>query len=117
MSKVLVLDDHRDTAESLGLLLGLHGHDVRAVTSAYAAFDALADFAPDVWLVDVRMPGMDGYEVARRVREALGPGARVLALTGELEAAADPRAAVFDRVFTKPPDLEELLGAVAEPGH
>jgi CheY-like chemotaxis protein len=115
MSKVLVLDDHPDTAESLGLLLGLYGHDVRAVTSGYAAFDVLDDFAPDVCLLDIRMPGLDGYQVAARMRRLLGPGVRVLALTAEREAAADPRAAVFDQVFVKPPDLGELLGAVAEP--
>jgi CheY-like chemotaxis protein len=117
MSKVLVLDDNADGAESLGLLLALHGHEVRAVTTATAAFDALTGFTPDVCLLDVRMPGMNGYQVARRVRAALGPGVRVFALTAELEAADDPRAAVFDRVFTKPPDLGELLGAVADPGH
>ena len=117
MSKVLVLDDNPDTAESLGILLGLHGHNVRAVTSGYAAFDALADFDPDVCLVDIRMPGMDGYQVASRMRRVLGPSVRVLALTGELGAAADPRSSVFDHVFIKPPDLGELLGAVAEPGH
>src|SRR5262245_48884082 len=98
MPKVLVLDDHPDAAESLGLLLRLLGHDVRAVTSPSAALDALADFAPDVCLLDLRMPGMDGYQVARRVRAALGPGVRVFALTAELEAADDPRSTVFDRV-------------------
>ena len=117
MSKVLVLDDNTDGAESLGMLLGLHGHDVRAVTTAKAAFDALADFTPDVCLLDIRMPGMSGYEVASRMREVLAPGVRVFALTAELDAVADPRAEVFDQVFTKPPDLGELLGAVAALGH
>ena len=116
MSKVLVLDDHPDTAESLGMLLSMSGHDVRAMTSGYAAFEALTEFTPDVCLLDIRMPGMDGYEVASRMREALGPSVRVLALTGELQAAADPRAEVFDRVLIKPPNLMELLSAVAAPG-
>lgn len=116
MPKVLVLDDHRDTAESLGMLLSMRGHDVRAVTSGYSAFDVLDDFEPDVCLLDIRMPGMDGYQVAARMRRLLGPGVRVLALTGVLGAAADPRSTVFDRVFTKPPDLGELLDAVAESG-
>jgi CheY-like chemotaxis protein len=117
MAKVLVLDDNADGAESLGLLLGLHGHEVRAVTTAKAAFDALADFTPDVCLLDIRMPEMNGYQVARRVRATLGPDVRVFALTAELEAADDPRSTVFDRVFFKPPDLGELLGAVAGTGH
>ena len=116
MPKVLVLDDHPDTAESLGMLLSMSGHDVRAVTSGYAAFDALDDFAPDVCLLDIRMPGMDGYQVAARMRRVLGPGVRVLALTGVLGAAADPRSTVFDRVLFKPPDLAELFDAVAVTG-
>jgi CheY-like chemotaxis protein len=113
MSKVLILDDHPDTAESLAVLLSVYGHDVQAMTSGYAAFDALAGFTPDVCLLDIRMPGMDGFQVAARMREVLGPGVRLLGITGELQAAVDPRAEVFDRVFTKPPDPRELLRAVA----
>jgi CheY-like chemotaxis protein len=113
MSKVLVLDDHPDTAESLGMLLSMHGHDVRAMTSGYAAFEALTEFTPDVCLLDIRMPGMDGYEVASRMREALGPSVRLVALTAQREAVADPRAEVFERVLTKPPDADELFKAVA----
>ena len=113
MPRVLVVDDHRDTAESLGIVLGLHGHDVRAVTNGFAAFSAVVDFTPDVCVVDVRMPGMDGFAVAERLRAILGPGVRLVAVTGERTAASDPRAGVFDRVLTKPLGLGELLGAVA----
>lgn len=60
MSKVLVLDDNADVAESLGLLLSLHGHEVRAVTTAQAAFGALADFTPDVCLVASACPEWTG---------------------------------------------------------
>jgi two-component system CheB/CheR fusion protein len=116
MSKVLVLDDHPDTAESLGMLLSMSGHDVRAMTSGYAAFEVLTEFTPDVCLLDIRMPGMSGYEVASRMREVLGPNVRLLALTGERDAAADPRSEVFERVLTKPPDPDELFRAVAAPG-
>jgi CheY-like chemotaxis protein len=115
MPNVLVVDDHRDTAESLALLLGLEGHDVRAVTSGFAAFSALADFTPDVCVLDIKMPLMDGFAVAVRLREALGPNVRLLALSVEENVGANPRAGVFDAVFTKPPDLRELFAAVAGP--
>ena len=113
MPKILVIDDNRDTAESLAVLLTLAGHDARSVTSGYAAFTALSEFTPEVCLVDIRMPGMNGYEVAARLRAIFGPGVRLLALTGELGAERDPRATVFEQVFAKPPDLGELFGAVA----
>ncbi len=113
--KVLVVDDHRDTAESLGVALGLLGHDVRAVRSGLAAFYAVTDFAPDACVVDIRMPAMDGFTIAERLRGLLGPGVRMVAVTGERAAASDPRAGVFDRVLTKPLGLGELLGALAAP--
>jgi CheY-like chemotaxis protein len=117
MSKVLVVDDYPDVAESLGLLLSMSGHDVRTATAGPAALALLTEFHPDVCVLDVRMPGMDGYQVAARLRRMLGPEVRVLAMTAEPEAAADPRAGVFDRVFVKSADPRELLGAVAAPGH
>jgi CheY-like chemotaxis protein len=110
---VLVIDDHPDTAQSLAQLISAAGHEARAVRSAFAAFDALADFDPDVCLVDLLMPVMDGFEAARRLRVILGPHVRLLAITGVPAAAADPRAAVFGRVFTKPINTTELLSALA----
>src|SRR6516162_10506388 len=86
MARVLVVDDHRDTAESLGLL----GREVRAVRSGLAAFSAVIDFTPDACVVDIRMPGMDGFTVAGRLRDLLGAGVRLVAVTGERSAASDP---------------------------
>jgi CheY-like chemotaxis protein len=112
--RVLVIDDHVDTATSLAVLLAAHGHHARAARSAFAAFHALAEFDPEVCLVDLRMPLMDGFETAARLRMILGPHVRLLAITGELVAALDPRAEVFERVFTKPLDVGELLRAIAD---
>jgi two-component system, OmpR family, response regulator len=112
--RVLVIDDHLDTAASLAVLLDAVGHDARAARSAFAAFDTLAEFDPDVCLVDLRMPMMDGFETAVRLLVILGPHVRLLAMTGEPRAAADPRTAAFERVFAKPLDVPELLRAVAE---
>ena len=61
------------------------------------------------------MPMMDGFETATRLRVILGPHVRIMAITGELRAAADPRAAVlFERVFIKPLDIDELLRAIVD---
>jgi CheY-like chemotaxis protein len=113
--RVLVIDDHVDAASSLAVLMAVNGHDARAAASAFAAFSALAEFDPDVCLVDLRMPMMDGFETAARLRIILGHRVRLLAITGELSAAADPRTAMlFKRVFTKPLDVPALLQAVAD---
>ena len=113
--RVLVIDDHRDTTASLVTLLTVAGHLACGVTSAFAAFDVLLKFDPEVCLVDLRMPLMDGFETATRLRVVLGPRVRMLAISGELRAAADPRAAaVFERVFTKPLDVPNLLREIAD---
>jgi two-component system, OmpR family, response regulator len=111
--RVLVVDDHTDTAASLAVLLAANGHQARAAGSAFAAFDVLAEFDPEVCLIDLRMPLMDGFETADRLRMILGPRVRLLAITGELAAASDSRAARFEQVFTKPLAVAELLRAVA----
>ena len=112
--RVLIIDDHADTATSLAVLLAASGHSTRATRSAFAAFSVLIEFDPDVCLVDLRMPLMDGFETAARLRMILGPHVRLLAITGELAAALDPRAEAFEQVFTKPLDVDELLRAIAD---
>src|SRR5687767_10060953 len=73
---VLVVDDSRDNAESLAILLGFDGHRVRVAFSGPQALTAVAEEAPDVMILDVRMPGMDGLDVARRVAAGRAPGSR-----------------------------------------
>jgi CheY-like chemotaxis protein len=114
MANVLVVDDHPDVAETLAEVLRLTGHDARPFLSGPDALAALAGFRPDACVLDLRMPGMDGFELAGRLRAALGPGATLVALSGELGAVGDGRAWVFDRVFAKPPDLGRLLDALAD---
>jgi signal transduction histidine kinase/ActR/RegA family two-component response regulator len=67
--RVLVVDDNRDAAESLAQLLKLKGHEVRAVFDGPSALDAARTYQPDVILLDIGLPRMDGYEVARRLRD------------------------------------------------
>src|SRR5437660_1528149 len=70
--RILVADDHHDTAESLGLLLELLGAETRIAHSGPDALALLETFGPSVAVVDIGMPGMDGYEVARRIRKSDG---------------------------------------------
>ena len=80
---ILVVDDDHDAADSLALLLTLLGHEVRTAYDGPAALRAAHGRLPRFVLLDIGLPGMDGYEVARRLREQPGRDAvRVIALTG-----------------------------------
>jgi CheY-like chemotaxis protein/two-component sensor histidine kinase len=81
--RLLVVDDNQDAADSLAMLLRLQGHEVRVAHSGSAALDITKGYTPDVVFLDIGMPGMDGYEVARRLRQQPGWEKVVLAaLTG-----------------------------------
>ena len=115
-ARVLVVEDDADAAESLGMLLEILGHRVVVVHDGPDALRAAQDEPPDVMLVDVGLPGMDGYEVARRVREDRGLGGVLLvALTGHGREEDRHRAleAGFDHHLVKPVSPEVLQGVVA----
>ena len=108
---MLVADDNRDSAESLGMLLRLMGNDVRIVYDGVEAVSEAEAFRPDVILLDIGMPKLDGYEAARRIREQpWSEDALLVALTGwgNEEDKRKASEAGFDRHFTKPIDPEEL---------
>jgi CheY-like chemotaxis protein len=114
--RVLVVDDNRDAAESLALLLEVAGHQVRACHDGPAALERVEEFQPDVVLLDIGLPGMDGYEVARRLRALPGGrGVLLVALTGYGQDDDQRRAreAGFDHHLIKPADLEALAGLLA----
>ena len=116
---VLLVEDNPDAAESLTTLLELLGHHVRAVYDGIAALDAARASTPDVMLVDIGLPGMDGYEVARRVRRDPALTQVVLvALTGysRNEDKRQAMAAGFDHYLVKPVDPDALHGLVARFG-
>jgi PAS domain S-box-containing protein len=114
--RVLVVDDNVDAAESLSMLLELQGHEVRVAHDGPAALQACEAFGPDLVLLDIGLPRMDGYEVARRMRAAAwGRAVRLVALTGwgqqrDIEAA---RQAGFDDHATKPIDDARLRAVLA----
>jgi CheY-like chemotaxis protein/two-component sensor histidine kinase len=117
--RVLVVDDNVDAANSLALLLKLSGHDVQAAYDGPSALLVAETFHPQLVLLDIGMPGMDGYEVARRLRKQQDHQTAVLAaLTGWGQEEDRRRAmeAGFDYHFVKPiePDaLEQLLALPA----
>jgi len=114
--RILVVDDNVDAAESLQRVLQIHGHTVRAVGDGYAALDAVASFHPAVVLLDIGLPELDGYEVARRIR-AMPRGSEIClcAVTGWGQADDKRRAreAGFDEHMTKPVDLAALAALIA----
>jgi two-component system, sensor histidine kinase len=114
--RVLVVDDNRDAATSLSEFLRLDGHESLAVYGGREALDAVATFKPDVVLLDIGLPELDGYEVALRLR-ASGSTVRLIALTGygQAEDVQRTRAAGFDAHLVKPVDFAALERAVAEP--
>ena len=115
--RVLVVDDNADAADSLALLLGLQGHQTESVHGAHEAIERARAFAPHVVLLDIGLPEMDGYEVARRLR-AEGTGGVLIALTGYAQPEDVQRAmdAGFDAHVTKPVALSELTRVLEEHG-
>lgn len=114
--RILVVDDNRDSADSTGLLLVLWGHQVRVVYDGPSALRAAAEYRPDVCLIDIGMPGMDGFQLAERLRhDSLLPGARLIALTGfdreAGEQSNDPR---FDAYLLKPVEMAALQEVLAQ---
>ena len=110
--KVLIADDNRDAADSLAALLQLDGHETRLSFDGDDALSTYERFQPDVCLLDIGMPGRDGYEVARAIRRLPGGGRPVLiAITGWGQEA-DRHLAIeagFDHHLTKPVDPRRLV--------
>ena len=109
-TRVLVADDNRDAADTLARILATYGHEVRVVYDGHAALDECERFAPHVAVLDVGMPGADGYEVARTLRNARGTRPKLIALTGWGQEADRNRAidAGFDHHLTKPADPQSV---------
>ncbi len=114
--RVLVVDDNHDAAESMGILLKLLGADVQVAYGGSDALEVIGAYQPAVVLLDIGMPGMDGHEVARRIRQQ--PQFRdvmLIALTGwgQEEDRRRSQTAGFDYHLTKPADVEALQKLLA----
>ena len=117
--RLLVVDDNVDAAESLGMVLDLLGAEVRVVNSGLEALATMAAYAPTAVVLDIGMPGMDGYEVARRIRaEPRYDDVTLIAMTGwgQDEDRRRTRAEGFDHHLIKPPDIAALQAVLASIG-
>jgi CheY-like chemotaxis protein len=115
--RVLCVDDHPDTAESLGTLLSLNGYQVETATDGEKALARAPGFRPQACVLDITMPGIDGNELARRFRaEPGGNDVLLVALTalGDYPALERMADSGFDLHFAKPVEPAELFTALRE---
>ena len=112
--RILVVDDNADAADSLGMLLEVRGDEVRIAYDGLEALDSETDFRPEVVLLDIGMPKLSGYDVARRIRAARGNAVLIIAITGwgQEDDRQRARDAGFNHHFTKPVDFEMLLDLI-----
>ena len=119
-SKILVVDDNLDTARSLAKLLKLLNNDVRTAHDGFSAIEEARADRPDVILLDIGLPGLDGYQVARRLRDEGFGETVVIAVSGygEEQAKVRSRESGFDHHLVKPVDLNLLVAIIgAKPGN
>lgn len=112
--RVLLVDDYPDTTSTMAVLIGYWGHDVRVANDGPQALTIARDYQPDVIFLDTAMPGMDGHEVARRLREDLGLASAFLVGMSGYGSEADQargREAGYNEFLLKPvdPDLIRRL--------
>jgi CheY-like chemotaxis protein len=110
--RILVVDDNRDSAESLALMLQMIGHDARCATDGLAGLETASSFRPEVVFLDIAMPRLNGYDLARRIRDQhWGRGLSLIAMTGLSRAEDQRRAreAGFNHHLVKPVAFEEVM--------
>jgi CheY-like chemotaxis protein len=116
LPRVLVVDDATDARNSLRLLFEMWGLEVRDAADGHAALEVVRTFLPDIAVLDIRLPGMDGFELARRLRRLPGLEAvELVAITGHHVETDDGDAvsAGFKRLLLKPYDPRELESVVS----
>jgi signal transduction histidine kinase/DNA-binding response OmpR family regulator len=115
-SRVLIVDDNQDAAETIASYLQLAGHQVQVVGDGHQALARAASFAPQAVILDIGLPGLDGYEVARRLRELPALHTTLIVALSGYAQAHDPvrtQAARFDLYVVKPADPQALVDKIA----
>lgn len=112
--RVLVVDDNEDAANSLATLLEVMGHTVRTAYDGPEAIVAADEFVPAVALLDIGLPRLSGYDIARHLRQRRGAEVVLVAITGwgQEEDRRRAKEAGFDHHFTKPADFDALLSLI-----
>lgn len=115
--RIMIVDDNVDAAFVLSMLLKKMDHEVHAMHGGEEAIELVKDFRPDVVFLDIGMPGMDGYEVCRRIRGLEGvEKIHIVALTGwgQKEDKERAKEAGFDQHLVKPTDRETIIRLLAD---
>jgi CheY-like chemotaxis protein len=113
--RILIVDDNADAAESIAVLMEIDGHEVKTVTDAMQALACLETFAPQIAIIDIGLPGMNGYELAAGIRANRSmPKPMLIALTGygQAEDFDRSRDAGFDHHFVKPAEIQAIQAAI-----
>jgi DNA-binding response OmpR family regulator len=110
LKRILVVDDNEDVANCVAEVLRLMGHEARVAYNGRSALDAASQAPPEVMLLDIVMPGMSGFEVARQIRLQHGPSVLLIAVTafGQEADRQMSRDAGFDQHLVKPLDMQLL---------
>ncbi len=115
--RILIVDDNQDAADSIAQYLQLEGHEVKTVGDGPQALACVPVFAPQIVVLDIGLPGLSGYEVARRLRaQPDAAHALLIAMTGygQKEDQLRAMAAGFDHHFVKPADPRQLVELIAQ---
>ena len=117
--RVLIVDDNEDLADSLAALLTIMGHDVRVAYSGLTALQLVGDLDPNLVFLDIGLPELDGYEIAKRMRRTVARNTRLVALTGysSEDDLRRSREAGFDEHVVKPASMHVLEGITARASH
>ena len=112
--KIFIVDDNRDAADTLGMFFENQGYEVRVAYDGDDAIREADDFRPEVALLDIGLPGKDGYEIAQHMREEQNGDVMLIAVTGYASAEDVARAkhAGFDYHFGKPANLGALMSKI-----
>ncbi|HEX7337278.1 MAG TPA: response regulator [Gemmatimonadales bacterium] len=107
MAKILIVEDSPDNMKLFSTILGLKGHEVTGLPGGDGLLDAIQRTAPDLVLMDIQLPGKDGFGLLQDIRQSSTPGVRVIALTAHAMTGDRERAlaAGFDGYITKPIDI------------
>jgi two-component system, cell cycle response regulator DivK len=114
MARILIVEDNPDNMKLFRALLTLKGHEVTALPSGEGLFDTLAQVKPELVLMDIQLPGKDGFELLADIRSSPWSGVRVVALTAHAMSGDGEkvRAAGFDDYITKPIEIAQFPGQV-----
>ncbi len=113
MTRILLVDDNADALETLSTLLGMFEHEVATAATPQEAIQRVQDFHPDLAILDIGLPGMNGYQLGAELRKVAGEGEplRMITLSGHGRDVDSERSAAagFERHLVKPVDFDELL--------